>query len=384
MFGNRWQLFRLYGIPVSVDASWLIILALVTLTTASVFPDLMHHYFGDSAPTLPPYEYWIMGLIAALAFFACILLHELGHAIVGRSRGIPIDGITLFLFGGVAELGDEPASAGSEFAMAIAGPIVSLILGIAFAVLTWIGYGGGWPPAVVLVLGYLSFINLLVLAFNLIPAFPLDGGRVLRSILWGITGNLRQATYVASRGGQAFAWLLIAWGVVQFFAGNWLGGIWSGLIGLFLNSAAQGSYQQVLIRKALQGELVRRFMNPQPITVPPSLDLRHWVEEYVYHLHHKAFPVVSDGHLEGLITTQDLAKIPRSEWGQHTVGEVMERDLKAVAISPDADALGALGKMQHGGVTRLLVTEGDRLVGIISLSDLLRFLHLKIELEGTE
>ena len=384
MFGNRWQLFRLYGIPVSVDASWLIILALVTLTTASTFPDLMHEYFGEAAPTLPPYEYWIMGLVAALTFFACILLHELGHAIVGRSLGIPIGGITLFLFGGVSELQEEPGSAGSEFMMAIAGPIVSFILGIAFAVLTWLGYEGNWPPSVVLVLGYLSFINLLVLAFNLIPAFPLDGGRVFRSILWGATGNLRRATYWASRGGQAFAWFLIAWGVVQFFTGNWLGGIWSGLIGLFLNTAAQGSYQQVLIRKALQGEPVRRFMNPQPITVAPSLDLRGWVEDYVYHLHHKAFPVASDGHLEGLISTQALSKIPRGEWEQHTVGEVMEHDLKAVTIPPDADALEALGKMQRSGATRLLVSEGDRLVGIISLSDLLRFLSVKIELEGSE
>ena len=242
---------------------------------------------------------------------------------------------------------------------------------------------GGWPPAVVLVLGYLAFINLLVLAFNLIPAFPLDGGRVLRSILWGVTGNLRRSTYLASRAGQAFAWLLILWGIVQFFSGNWLGGIWSGLIGLFLNGAAQGSYQQVLVRKALEGEHVRRFMNPQPIVVPPSLDLRHWVEDYVYHLHHKAFPVSANGHLEGLISTKALSKVPRGEWEQRTVGEVMQRDLAKLSVSPDADALVALEKMQRGA-TRLLVTEGDRLVGILSLSDLLRFLSLKMELEGSD
>ena len=346
MFGNRWQLFRLHGIPVSVDASWLIILALLTLTTANTFPGLMHEYFGEAA-ALPPYEYWIMGLVAAVSFFACILLHELGHAIVGRARGIPIDGITLFLFGGVSELREEPASASAEFVMAIAGPVVSFVLGIAFALLTWGGYAGGWPPAVVLVLGYLAFINLLVLAFNLIPAFPLDGGRVFRSMLWGATGNLRRATYLASRGGQFFAWLLIAWGVVQFFTGNWLGGIWSGLIGLFLNTAAQGSYQQVLVRKALQGEPVERFMNRQPIVVPPTLDLRHWVEDYVYRLHHKAFPVAIDGHLQGLISTKALSRVPRDEWDRHTISEVMDRDLKSVTVSPDADALAALGKMQR-------------------------------------
>ncbi len=384
MFGNRWQLFRLYGIPVSVDASWLIIVALLTLTTANTFPDLMQRYFGEATPTLPPYEYWIMGLVAALAFFACILLHELGHAIVGRSQGMSIGGITLFLFGGVAQLESEPDSARSEFLMAIAGPAVSVVLGLVFALLAWAGYESGWSPPIVTILGYLAFINMLVLAFNLIPAFPLDGGRVLRSILWGATGNLQRATYRASRAGQVFAWFLIAWGVMQFFAGNWLGGIWSGLIGLFLNNAAQGSYQQVLIRKALLGEPVRRFMTTQAIVVSPSVDLRHWVEDYVYRFHHKTFPVVSNGHLEGFIGTRALAQIPRSDWDRRTVGEVMERDLKAITIPPNADALEALAKMQRSGLSRLLVTEQDHLIGILSLRDLLSFLNLKIELEGSE
>jgi Zn-dependent protease/CBS domain-containing protein len=384
MLGTRWQLFRLYGIPVFVDASWLIILALLTLTISTTLPGLMHRYFGEAAPDLVPYQYWIMGLVAALAFFACILLHELGHAIVGRSQGMSIGGITLFLFGGVAQLESEPDSAGSEFLMAIAGPAVSVVLALVFALLAWAGYESGWSPAIVTILGYLAFINTLVLAFNLIPAFPLDGGRVLRSILWGATGNLRRATYWASRAGQAFAWFLIAWGVMQFFAGNWLGGVWSGLIGLFLNNAAQGSYQQVLIRKALLGEPVRRFMNTQAIVVPPSINLRHWVEDYVYRFHYKTFPVVSNGHLEGFIGTRALAQIPRSDWDRHTVGEVMERDLKAITIPPNVDALEALAKMQRSGLRRLLVTEQDHLVGILSLSDLLSFLNLKIELEGLE
>jgi Zn-dependent protease len=382
MFGTRWRLFRLAGIPISMDASWLIILALLTLSLASGFPGMLHDYFPGSTH-LAPSEYWVMGLVTALAFFACILLHELGHAVVARARGMPISGITLFLFGGVAELGEEPASAATEFLMAIAGPAVTVVL----ALLCWgvaiVGYRAGWPHQVVIVIGYLAVINALVLAFNLVPAFPLDGGRVLRSILWGATGNLRKSTYWAAQAGRAFAWFLIGVGILQFFGGNWLGGIWMGLIGMFLNSAAQSGYQQVLIRNALQGEPVRRFMNPQPIVVPPSLDLRHWVEDYVYHFHHKSFPVTSNGHLEGFITTKVLATIPRAGWDQHTVSEVMEHDLKSFTISPNADALEALGKMQRSGATRLLVTEGDRLVGIISLSDLLRFLNLKIELEGS-
>ena len=384
MFGKRWQFLRLYGIPLSVDASWLIILALLTLSMANTFPHLMAQFFGEGALTLPPSAYWLMGLGAALAFFVCILLHELGHAIVARARGMHIRGITLFLFGGVAEIGDEPPSAATEFLMAIAGPLVSLALGIGFGVLAGIGYAGGWPPPLVLVLGYLAAINLVVLVFNLIPAFPLDGGRVFRSILWAATGNLRRATYWASLAGQAFAWLLIAWGLYQFFTGNWLGGIWSGLIGLFLNRASQSGYQQVLVRQALQGERVLHFMNPQPIVVPPSLDLRTWVEDYVYRYHRKLFPVVADGRLEGIITTQALAEIPRAEWELHTVGEVMQRDLRGFTISPDADAMDALARMQRTGASRLLVTEGDRLVGIISLKDLLRFLNLKLELEAAQ
>lgn len=381
MFGRRWRLFRLCGIPVALDASWLIILALLTFSIASLFPALMHDYFGDAAPALPASAYWLMGLIAAVAFFGCILLHELGHALVGRARGMPIRGITLFLFGGVAELEDEPPSAATEFLMAIAGPVVSVILGIGFALLTGIGYYAGWSPPLLMVLGYLASINLLVLVFNLIPAFPLDGGRVFRSILWAATGDLRRATLWASRAGQAFAWLLIFWGVGQFFTGNWLGGIWTGLIGLFLNNAAQGSYQQVLIRQALQGDPVRRFMNTEPIVVPPTLDLLRWVEDFVYRYHHKAFPVVSDGHLEGCITTQALAEIPRGEWGQHTISEVMTHDLQTITIPPDADALDALGRMRRTGSSRLLVAERGRLVGMVSLKDLLHFLSLKIGLE---
>jgi Zn-dependent protease len=369
MFGTRWPLFRLLGIPISVDASWLVILALLTWTLVS--------YFAQAVTGLPPAVYWLMGLAAALGFFACIVLHELGHALVARAAGIPIRGITLFLFGGVAELEGEPKSASSEFLMAVAGPAVSALLVAGF----WLLSGLPWAQPAVLVLEYLAAINLAVLVFNLVPAFPLDGGRVFRSILWGATGNLRRATYFASLAGQGFAWLLIWLGVLQFFAGNVLHGVWLGLIGMFLNNAARASYQQVIVRQLLQGEPVSRFMNPQPIVVPEELDLRRWVEDYVYRHHRKMFPVSSNGHLAGVIATEALVRYPREEWDRHTVAEAMNKDLGAVRIAPDADALEALGKMQRTGSSRLLVMDGDHLVGIVSLKDLLRFLELKIELE---
>jgi len=383
MFTLRWRLFRLMGIPITLDASWLVILALITVNLMQVFPGLMNKYFPD-APNLSRSDYAFMSLVAALAFFVCIVLHELGHAVVARKLGMQIKGITLFLFGGVAELGEEPASSKTEFLMAAAGPAVSVVLAIVFGLLWWIGLRFGAPAPLIVAVGYLGVINAAVLLFNLIPAFPLDGGRVLRSIFWGATGDLRRATYWAALIGQGFAWLLIANAVYQFFIEQSFSGIWTGLIGLFLNNAARSSYQQVLVRQALEGEPVSRFMNQQPIVVSPGLDLRSWVEDYVYRYHRKAFPVSSNGHVEGFITTQALSEIPREEWPQHTVGELMNPDLKAITIAPDADALKALGKMQQTGSSRLLVMDGDKLVGIVSLKDLLRFLHLKIELGDTE
>jgi CBS domain-containing protein len=268
--------------------------------------------------------------------------------------------------------------------MAIAGPLVSAVLAVGFCVLAFVGYRAVWPHPVVIVLGYLALVNGMVLIFNMVPAFPLDGGRVLRSIFWGATGNLRRATRWASTAGRVFAALLIAWGIVQFILGNFVGGVWSAVIGMFLNSAAKSSYQQVLIRQALQGEPVSRFMNTQPIVVPPTLDLYQWVEDFVYRHHHRAFPVVTNGHLQGLITTGALNGIPRPDWPRHTVGEVMQSDLRAVAIPPTADALEAFEKMQRGGTSRLLVAEGDRLLGLVSLRDLLKFLSLKLDLEARD
>jgi Zn-dependent protease/CBS domain-containing protein len=374
MFRTRWRLFRLAGIPINVDASWLIVLALITWTLAS--------FFERELPHLTEPNYWLMGLVTALIFFTCIVLHELGHALVAQRLGIPLRGITLFLFGGVAELEGEPTSAGREFLMAIAGPLVSAVLAALFWGLAGVGADAGWDARALAMLNYLAAINALVLAFNLIPAFPLDGGRVFRSILWGTMGNLRRATHWAALLGQGFAWVLIALGILHFFQRDVISGVWLGLIGLFLHNAAQSSYQQLLTRQALQGEPVRRFMNPDPIVVPPSLDLRHWVEEYVYRFHHKMFPVVADGRLEGVISTEALTHFPRDEWDFHTIAEAMWPSPLSISLPPNADALQALDQMRRTGSSRLLVTEGDHLLGMVSLKDLLRFLELKLEVES--
>jgi Zn-dependent protease/CBS domain-containing protein len=373
MFGARWRLFNLFGIPLYLDLSWLIILFLMSGSLMGLYTERIEGLNRGVA--------MLLGLITALAFFTCIVLHELGHAIVARATGLPVRRITLFLFGGVAELSEEPKSAGSEFVMAIAGPIVSAVLGAAFFLVATVGTAQGWSDQVTLMFSLLGSINLSVLVFNLVPAFPLDGGRVLRSILWGTTGDLRRATYWASLLGRGFAWFLMGVGVFLAIMGNLWSGIWLGIIGLFLNSAARSSYQQLLLRQGLEGETVRRFMNPDPIVVPPTLDLHHWVDDYVYRYHRKAFPVVADGRLEGIVTTQALSRFPRNEWDQHTVGEAATHDLAEVSISPDADALHALTQMQRTGLSRLLVVDGERLVGIVSLKDLMRFLNMKLELD---
>lgn len=388
MFFGRIRLLSAFGIPIYIDLSWLLIAALLTISLKATFQTQLELAQVVVPAERVPSQALLMALATTVAFFACVVLHELGHALVGRSRGMEIRGITLFLFGGVAELGSEPPSAGSEFLMAIGGPVVSLVLGIGFLVATWIGQTLGWPLQLLLVTDLLGTVNLGLLLFNLVPAFPLDGGRVLRSFLWWATGNLRRATHWSSTLGRAFGWLLIAVGVFSLIsplfeaerAVNW-GGLWFVLIGYFVLQAARGSYQQVLLREALRGEPVRRFMRVEPITVPPTLDLERWVDEYVYRYHRRSFPVAENGRVEGMISTEDLQDVPRDEWDRHTVAEVMETELDGLRISPVTDAMEALERMQRTGSSRLLVLEGEQLVGIVTLKDLLRFLNLKLELE---
>jgi Zn-dependent protease/CBS domain-containing protein len=374
MFGRRIKLFTLLGFEVRIDLSWLVIAVLVTWSLADgLFPYLYHG--------LAKAVYWEMGVVGALGLFGSIIFHEFCHSLVARSYGMPMKGITLFIFGGVAEMGDEPPNAKTEFLMALAGPVSSLFIGGVFYLIYQVGLQGGWPVPMNGVLRYLAWINALLAAFNLLPAFPLDGGRILRSILWGAKQDLPWATRISAGIGSGFGIVLIFLGVLQFIQGNVIGGVWWFLIGLFLRGAAQMSYKQVMIRKALEGEQVRRFMTSNPITVPSSLTVAELVEDYVYKYHFKMFPVKDDGRLVGCVTTRDIKEIPKEQWGRETVGQIAERCLPEATISPETDAVKALAIMNQTGLSRLLVAEDDRLVGILSLKDLLTFLSLKVELE---
>jgi Zn-dependent protease/CBS domain-containing protein len=374
MFGNQIKLFKLLGFEVKVDASWIVIAVLVTWSLASGL-------FPYQNPGLAKQTYWIMGVVGALGLFVSIVAHEFCHSLVARSFGMPMKGITLFIFGGVAEMGDEPPTARAEFWMAIVGPLSSLAIGGVFYLVHRLGLSAGWDAPVNGVIYYIAYINGILAAFNLLPAFPLDGGRVLRSILWGAKGNLRWATRVSSSIGAAFGLGLIFLGILQFIGGNVIGGVWMFLIGMFLRSAAQNSYQQILVRKALEGEQVRRFMNPKPVTVQDSLTVANLVEDYIYHYHHKMFPVMAGDKLVGCITTRDVKDIPREDWSRKTIREVANPLSDDNTISPRTDAIKALALMNQGALSRFMVVEDGRLLGMVSLKDLLDFFSLKVELE---
>ena len=310
-------------------------------------------------------------------------MHEFAHSVVARRRGLPMKGITLFVFGGVAEMGGEPASPGTEFWMAIAGPLTSVAIGlIAYAI--WGAFREQWIPQVSGVVHYLGWINLILAAFNAIPAFPLDGGRVLRAAVWHFTGDLTRSTRIAATAGQVFGMLLIALAIFSLFFGSFVSAIWWFVLGLFLRSALQQqSYQQVLIRTALEGEPISRFMKTDPVTVPPNISVEDLIDDYIYRYHYKMFPVVNASHeLTGCISTSQLSSIPRSEWQQHSVQELMQPCSRENTITPDTDAVTALSKMSQTGSSRLMVVDHGHLLAIVALKDLLNFLSLKIDLEG--
>jgi Zn-dependent protease len=374
MFGKRIKLFNLLGFEVSIDLSWIIIAALVTWSLAAgLFPYL---YQDLSRQT-----YWLMGAAGAVGLFLSIIFHEYCHSLVARKFGMTMKGITLFIFGGVAEMGDEPPTARAEFWMAVAGPVSSLFLGGAFYLLYLGGVSSGWSIPVRGVARYLAWINGLLAAFNLVPAFPLDGGRILRSILWGAKNNLRWATRISSAIGSGFGIILIIMGVLEVLRGNFIGGMWWFLIGMFLKGAAQMSYQQLVVRKALEGEHVSRFMNDHPVTVPDSISVEELVEKYIYKHHYKMFPVMAGDKLVGCITTREVKEVPREDWGKETIGRLALKCSPENTIEPEADATQALSRMNQTGISRLMVVDKGLLVGIVTLKDLLSFLSLKVELE---
>jgi len=377
MFERRIPLFNLFGFKVGIDITWFILAVLITWSLAQgLFP---HYFEGFTKVT-----YWWMGAAGALGLFVSIIFHEFCHSIVARRFGLPMKGITLFIFGGVAEMHEEPQSPKSEFFMAVAGPVSSVFLAGILFLIQRAGKSINWPGPVNAVLVYLAWLNLILAGFNLVPAFPLDGGRILRSVLWAAKKNLRWATHVASGFGGAFGLFLIILGIISFIGGNFIGGLWYFLIGMFIRSASQMSYQQLLIRKVLSGEPAKRFMKENPVIVSPSISVSKLVEDYFYKYHYKMFPVSENGKLKGCVSTKEIKELPKEQWGQNKIEEIATPCSDQNTISPDTDAMKALSLMKKTGNSRLMVVEGDRLAGIITLKDMLKFLALKIDLEENE
>jgi Zn-dependent protease len=373
MFGKAIPLFKLFGFPIRLDPSWFIV-AILLIWSLSAF------FFPETYPDLGAAAYWWMGITAAFGLFASIVLHEIGHSVVARHYGIPIKGITLFIFGGVAELQDEPSSAKAEFLVAIAGPVVSVLLAVLFFGLATLGQLLGGFVAVVAVLSYLGSINTIVVIFNMIPAFPLDGGRVLRAGLWKAWGNLRRATRITSQIGSIFGLIFIGLGILSFFTVSLVSGLWLVLIGLFLRTAANMSYQQLLVRQALEGEPIHRFMTPDPVTVTPDMSVHDMIENYVYRYYYKLFPVVEGDRLVGCVTLDRIKELSPDERASRSVGDIADACSEKNTIRSDADAMEALSRMNQDN-SRMMVVDDGRLQGIIALRDLMRFFSLKIELD---
>ena len=363
---DGFEIGRIAGIRISIHWSWLVVFVLITWTLASsVFP--------DQNPGLSDSAYVAMAVAAAVLFFTSLLLHELGHAFQARREGIEIDGISLWLFGGVARFRGVFPSAGAEFRIAIAGPLVSLVIGLGFVFIAWML---PLPRAFDGIAAWLGFINLILLAFNLIPALPLDGGRVLRSALWAKSGNLAAATRTAATVARVFAFLLIAAGLAELVLLGSFGGIWLAFLGWFLLQAAAGEARSLAARQALGGFRVADLMVRDPATVRDDVSLGRFMDEVVSSRRFTTYPVVHDGRAVGLLPFRSVAEIPRSDWDGRTVGDCMLRLDQVPVLAPDDQVVDVLEELGESDVQRALVLEDGRLVGLLSITDLARALQI--------
>jgi Zn-dependent protease/predicted transcriptional regulator len=377
MFGTKVKIFSLFGFDVSIDLSWLILAVLVTWSLAKgLFPNFWPGYSQGT--------YWIMGICGTIGLVFAIVFHEFCHSLLARRFGMPMKGITLFIFGGVAEMQDEPPSAKAEFYMSIAGPLASILLSGIFYGLYRLGTYAAWAGPVIAVMAYLAWINIILAIFNLVPAFPLDGGRILRSALWAYKKNIKWATRIASNAGATFGIILMILGFLNIFYANFVGGIWWLLIGLFIKGASNMSYQRLLMQEGLKGEPVEKFMKESPVTVPAETNLADLVEQYLYKYHYKMLPVMKNGSLIGCIHSKKIKDIPREQWPDKTVEDVAESCGDDNAISPGTDSVEALSLMNKSGNSRLIITQNGQLKGIVTLKDMLKFLSMKLDFEGQQ
>jgi Zn-dependent protease/predicted transcriptional regulator len=375
MARRRWTLLRLFGFEIRFELTWLILLALIIWSLSA-------GYFPEAYRDLPQSTYLWMAVIGAIGLVSSIVIHELAHSLVARSFGMTIRGITLFAFGGAAEMEDEPPTPRAEFFMAVAGPLMSIVLAFVFWLLGSVLAAAGVPGPLVGIVSYLGVINVVLALFNLMPAFPLDGGRMLRAVLWGWRGDMRWATRIAANIGGAFGVALIALGIFNAFNGNLVGGMWFALIGLFVRAAAAGSYQQLVTKQVLGHIPVADVMTRRVITAPADATVADLVDDYFLGRNLKLVPVVAGGMPVGLVDVRAAKSVPRGEWEMRQIAEIMTRLSPDNTIGSMADTGEALQRMQQSGQSRLLVMDEGILVGILSLTDILRVVSVHLEFEG--
>ncbi len=365
---------RIAGIDINIHVSWLIILALLTFSLAS-------GYFPAIYPGHANVTYIVLGLISTLLLFVSVLLHELAHSVVARARGLPVHSIVLFIFGGVSNIEQEPQTAGVEFSMAFVGPLTSLLIGAICYGFLFLFRGSQSP--IVPVLTYLAFTNILLGVFNLIPGFPLDGGRILRSIIWKVTGNMSLATKVATMVGQAFAYLFIFFGIAQFFAGNGLNGLFIAFIGWFLLSAAHAARTQATldtpegVLTAFESVLVSQVMTTSVVTTPANISLQRLVDEHLLPQGLRSVFVMQGDQLAGLITLSDVRHVPREQWSQTLVSQVMVPLERLHTIAPHQSLKEVLIMMNGENVNQLPVLLDGNLVGVLTRDAVLRSLEVR-------
>jgi len=390
--GQGFRIGRLFGIDIRVDWTWLIVFALVTYSLGNTYGQFHEDWSGTLR--------WGLAVLSALLFFGSVLAHELAHSLVSQARGNPVNSITLFLFGGVSNIKEEPDSPQGEFLMALLGPVTSLVIG--GALLLTAGVTGGRittvsnPSEVIpqlgparMVLVWLGSINVILGLFNLIPGFPLDGGRVLRSILWAATNDLGRATRWASWVGRGFGLLMTFGGIsmvfgatIPFFGSGLINGIWLAFIGWYLNNASAQSYQRVVVQDILEGVPVKRMMRTDPPTVSPSTGVDRLVREHIMGGDDHSFPVIDGQEVVGIVTLEDVRSLPEEEWESTTVREIMTPHDKCTVLAPDEDASEALTQLAACDVRQLPVLEGGNLKGVLRRQDVIQWMRLHSESGG--
>ncbi len=369
MFSRAIKIFTLQGFDIKVDPSWLLIATLITWS-------LSRQYFPEVVQGQQEATYLLMAVFAMLAFFGSLILHELAHSVVARHYGVKIKSITLFLFGGVAELETEPQEAGVEFWIALAGPAMSMTLAAGFWFMAWVGDIAGIGAPVTQVLSYLGLINLVLALFNLVPAFPLDGGRVLRAYLWKRSGDILTATKTAANSGSMFAYVLMALGLFLLFGGQTASGLWQIFIGGFLLLAARSSYEQQLLNSSLRGKTVQALMTENPVVCSPEMTLAMLVNRIML-LHRCSFvPVVEKGVLLGYVDTDVLRRIDQENWFNTKVDDVFIAADDSNCVAPDMPVQDILNRVTVTGRRKYLVVENRTLLGVITLSDLVGYIGL--------